>query len=540
MDRLDEVDILIVGSGPIGAVFARTLVSAGRSVVMIDIGNQESRKVGDHKKNSVAVQKDISLFTNSVRGELHTLSVPTNGLTANVEPVSWDPTPAQMCCIQNGQNPNQMAFDNLPAAAASRVVGGMGSHWTCCTPREFPGIERSDLFTNEEWDKLYDRAEKLFWTNSTSFDDSIRQQLVKHVLQDAYEAKGRELLSMPLACKRSTDNKEYVEWTCPASILGDLAEPNNKNKNFEIRPNTQCIKLLVDPSTKQVKLAHVKDLMSNEKYYIKAKKFVVCAGAVLTAGILFNSEGLAETLPALGHYMTEQAMAFCQVLLKKSLVDNVKNDPYDLGWDKIVKEHHKKHPNDPLPFPFNDPDPQCYFPLTKEFPWHTQIHRDAFGYGDVPSTIDQRIVVDFRWFTYVKPLKSNWVEFSKDVKDEFGMPQPTFHYRIDEEDSERTLRMITDMVEVARNLGGFLPGAEPKYLPPGSALHITGTYRAGKHGRVEDSVVDRTGRVWGQKNLVLGGCGVIPTQNACNPTLTAACFALAAADQMIKELESEE
>lgn len=39
-DRLDKVDTLIVGSGPIGAVFARTLVSAGKSVVMIDVGNQ--------------------------------------------------------------------------------------------------------------------------------------------------------------------------------------------------------------------------------------------------------------------------------------------------------------------------------------------------------------------------------------------------------------------------------------------------------------------------------------------------------------------
>ncbi|GAW25453.1 putative pyranose 2-oxidase [Rosellinia necatrix] len=271
MDVLEEVEILIVGSGPIGAVFARTLVSAGRSVVMIDIGNQETRKVGDHKKNSVAVQKNISLFTN----------------------------PAQICCLQNGQNPNQQAFDNLPAAAASRIVGGMGSHWTCCTPRQLVGVERSDLFNPEEWEELYIRAEKMFWTNSTSFDKSIRQQLVKHVLQDAYQAKGRKILSMPLACNRSATNKEYVEWACPASILGDLAEPNNTNKNFSIRPNTQCVKLILDDVTGKVELALVKDLMEDKEYFIKAKKFVICAGAVLTPGILSNSYGLAETLPAL-------------------------------------------------------------------------------------------------------------------------------------------------------------------------------------------------------------------------------------------------
>ena len=35
------------------------------------------------------------------------------------------------------------------------------------------------------------------------------------------------------------------------------------------------------------------------------------------------------------------------------------------------------------------------------------------------------------------------------------------------------------MVDVSSVLGGFLPGSEPKYLVPGSALHICGTYRAG-------------------------------------------------------------
>lgn len=59
-----------------------------------------------------------------------------------------------------------------------------------------------------------------------------------------------------------------------------------------------------------------------------------------------------------GHYMTEQTMAFCQIVLKESLVNNVINDPYGLGWTPIVKKHQEDFPKDPLPFPFNDPDPQ--------------------------------------------------------------------------------------------------------------------------------------------------------------------------------------
>ena len=173
----------------------------------------------------------------------------------------------------------------------------MGSHWTCCTPRQHPELERSNIFTNEEWSDLYAKAEKLFNTNQTTFDHSIRHQLVKHVLLDAYNNK-RDFTGMPLACTRNELNKEYVEWTCPATILGDLAEPNHDGKHFELRANTQCLKLEIDTATKQVAWVEVLDLLRNKKYRIKAKKYVVCAGAVLTTGILVQS-GLDTELKAL-------------------------------------------------------------------------------------------------------------------------------------------------------------------------------------------------------------------------------------------------
>ncbi|KAF5636765.1 pyranose 2-oxidase [Fusarium tjaetaba] len=505
----DETDVLIVGSGPIGATFAHTLVKKGIKVIMIDIGQQETRRVGDHKKNSVAVQKDISLFTNTVKGELHPLSVPTNSIRPIMEPPSWSSRPTDPAYVLNGQNPEQKAYGNLPAAAATRVVGG---------------IERSELFGDREWNTLYSRAEKLFKKTDDAFDDSVRQRLVKRVLTEAYP--DREMKSMPLACKRKQGNKEYVEWSCTATILGELSTPEYFYKAgdrlFDIRPNTQCDRLEVDAQG-QIHWAVINDLENNKEYRIKAKKYVICAGVVLTPGILYKS-GLQGKLPMLGHYLTEQPMAFCQVVLDRTLVSSVRDE-------EVVKSHTADHENDPLPFPFNDPDPQVYFPLSEKYPWHTQIHRDAFGYGEVPSNIDQRLVVDLRWFGYMKPDYDNYVTFSNKTKDQFGMPQPIFNFILDDEAEERCKRMITDMIDVTRKLGGFLPGAEPKYLAPGSALHICGTYRAGSTSA--DSVVNKNGKAWGVDDLVLGGCGVIPTQNACNPTLTAA-------DKIIEELHVDQ
>jgi len=163
----------------------------------------------------------------------------------------------------------------------------MGSYWSCATPEMSPEIERPGLFSNEEWKSLYDEAKALFRTTDTAFDHSIRHQLVKDTL--IQEHKDREFVSLTLACERSPFNPEHMLWTGPAQILGALADPNYCGGNFGLKAHHCCRKLFVDAASKQIAGAQLIDLVTNEVTFVKAKKYVICAGAILTAGILFNS-----------------------------------------------------------------------------------------------------------------------------------------------------------------------------------------------------------------------------------------------------------
>ena len=73
-----EVDVLVVGSGPLGCTFARKLHEKGRSIYMIDAGAKLSETPGWHLKNSYLYQSNVNEFTGVISGHLHHLSVPVN------------------------------------------------------------------------------------------------------------------------------------------------------------------------------------------------------------------------------------------------------------------------------------------------------------------------------------------------------------------------------------------------------------------------------------------------------------------------------
>jgi pyranose oxidase len=515
-----NVDVFIAGSGPIGCTFARLLRASGRSVLLADSGPAMSKYPGEHLKNAVAWQRDIDKFTPIVQGLLYQFSTPPRpGHTLTLDPISFR-TGAESASVRGSNNPRQDPYKNLPSAAQGFAVGGMFVHWTNSTPRQH-AIERMTFFSAEEWDYLYNCAEALFNVRSDAFRNGIRQQIIKkhlikmyrHRLPDDYLPD-----DMPMGAERRSDNDEFVYYTGSDTVLGPLAI-QSFDKTFEILPEHRVKQLVAKGS--RITHAVVDDMVRGSRFNVFADQFIVACGPVLTPQLLWASNVRPK---ALGAYLHEHTFTFTQIVLRSEIIEEIQSAaPQRVATDP-----------DPIPIPMSDPPPMLRVPVSEDRHWHTQVHRDSFGFNGVPPDVDSRLIVDIRSFGMVEPEERNRVTFESDIFDKFGMPQPTFDYVLGDAACRRAHEMMGDTVDIAQELGGFLTGSEPRFLPPGASLHVMGTTRMGAKDD-GTSVVDLDSKVWGFDNLRLGGTGLLATKNACNPTLTAAALAVRSAAGMVGE-----
>lgn len=472
---------LIVGSGPIGCTFARLLVGAGIDVTMIDAGGSRSAEVAGHLRNAAIYQHNPDTFTNVIRRSATRISVP----------------PARKSEGDSHINPEQDPATNLGASRVARAVGGMGIFWACATPRAHPVVEHIPHIGGDELSRLYGVAETLLHTTADAYEMSTQGRVItKKLHETGYEVRG-----LPLAVERLSVDPPRVHWSGPEIILkgGDRRGPSvADDPRFTLLPEHLCTGLV--HSGGRVAGAVVRDLTTGAERTLVADTYVVAGGSVLTPQLLWAS-GIRPD--ALGRYLCEQAMATCQVTLSDDLARLLDDGPATV-------------------------EPNLWIPVSPGRPWHAQLHRGIFGYAAVPAGVDRWTVTDLVWFSTCDVRRDNAVTFSARVTDPYGLPQPTFHFGPSAADRARADDMVTDMTRAATALGKFLPGAEPRFLEAGFALHITGTTRMGADPR--ESVVDPHAKVWGLDNLYLGGGGVIPTGVACNTTLTSMALAIRAAE----------
>ena len=528
-----DVDVLIVGSGPIGATFARIVAERAPQarILMIDAGPQLTKRPGMHVKNIADPEERIRAQVRSQGPTQFPYAIPSFEERAHAaekrgrERIAMLARPGTHLI-----NPDDADLDtsDMPAAAAATNVGGAGAHWTCACPR--PGnTERVPFIPYAEWDRVCTKAEALLKVTTKAFPETVEGFAIQQTLGQIYDSilpEGLKVGPMPLAVQVREDGSLY--WTGPDVILGPLAEEaNDGSGHFTLRSETICRRLIV--AGDRVTGAAIEHLPSRRRETVTARFIAVGADSLRTPQLLWAS-GIRPR--ALGHYLNDHIFNMASVELSDSVIERARKTLQAAGRPERSIRLSGESIIGIFRVPFHDP----------EHPFHAQVmHLDVSPIPLDPNQVrgNPRHIVGLGWVPLKEIRYEDYIEFSDTETDYFGMPKLTIHYALTDKDWAALEAARAEQRRAAAAFGRPLEAGGPQMLPPGTSLHYQGTMRMGERDD-GTSVCDPYSRVWGLRNLFIGGNGVIPTATACNPTLTSVALAVRAAEMLAAALQTEE
>ncbi len=497
-----EVDVVIVGSGPTGAAYARILSeeAPGLTVAMFEVGPTVSNPPGSHVKN---IEDPATRREAQLRSEGPLAGAPTVDNPGAVVAGDRRGRPGTYL-LEDGYKVDDE--DGMPVAAFSSNVGGMAAHWTAACPRP-GGLERVTFL--RDLDELLGEAERLLGVTTDAFDNARFAALVRERLAVVIDP-GREprerVQPMPLAVHRRADG--HLVWSGSDVVFGDETRSNQNFHLFDESLVTQV--LLTDGRASGV---DVEDRRTGERHTVMARAVVVAADALRTPQLLWAS-GIRPA--ALGRTLNDQA----QVVFATRLRDV---EPAIVAEATVAGT-------------LSAQSGVSWVPFTDEVPFHGQIMQlDA---SPVPLADDDPVlpgsIVGLGLFCAKDLQWDDRVEFHETERDHYGMPAMTIHYRLTERDHAHIERARELIVRWSASLGEPL-GDRAFTMPSGSSLHYQGSTRMGELND-DKSVCNLDSEVWSAPGVFVAGNGVIPTATACNPTLTAVAFAIRGARQIAGRL----
>lgn len=508
MSAVQETDVLIVGSGPVGSAFARFISERTKArILIVETGPQITPTAGRNVRN-LAPQERLDAYARTKQSRA-------------VPPVPTDLAPDAVVARAGTylvDTHARMSGPGMPAAVVASNVGGMGALWTCACPRPADS-EAISWIDAKIMDGAFAEAERVLSVTQQAFRSTAAGDYVREVLAERFDegrAEHRRIQPMPLACK-PTGGRLPV-WSGADTVLGDLAEPEGRAAaGVEILAETHCRRLIV--SGDKIEGVEVVDLRTNEVREIRARVVVVAADPLRTPQLLWAS-GIRPN--ALGRYLNDQP----QVV---SLIELRPDHDWERG-DTNGLQDRRDAVTGVSWVPFDE---------GTSFPFHGQVMQLDASPVDVQLGPDMlgRPIVGFGLYLPKDIRAEDRIEFSEEAVDTLGMPAMTIRYGLTPADREHVAQAVEIINDVAGRLGRFVPGGEAKECPAGYSIHYQGSHRVGPSDD-GTSVCDAESRVWGLSNLFLGGNGNIPTAIACNPTLTSVALASIASARIVADLES--
>src|SRR4029077_13554182 len=133
----ESVDVLIVGSGPAGSAYARTIADArpDATILMVEVGPKLSDAIGEHTANMAEAER-LSCQLAS-QGPDAGVARPQLDFSQALGQSALGPDNLFIWpgLFVVGERARVEGEDGLPAASMSSGVGGMGVYWSGSCPR---------------------------------------------------------------------------------------------------------------------------------------------------------------------------------------------------------------------------------------------------------------------------------------------------------------------------------------------------------------------------------------------------------------------
>jgi choline dehydrogenase-like flavoprotein len=517
-------DVVVVGSGPAGALVAHRLADAGHDVVVLEAGPrfdpadrreamEESLRPGGGPVWDVGGERDAYTST----GERH---YPLNA--ARVKGVGGSTLHWQGMVMRLHERDFELASRH-----------GVGADWPIGYDdlRPYYADAERALGVAGAVDNPYAPPREEPYPMSAfppSHSDSI--------FADACEALGIDMHSVPNA-----RNSEPYDGASPCVGYGTCKPVCPSGAKYTAERH---VEKAVAAGARVVDRAPVQRLEHDEagervtaavyatpdgtEHRQPADQFVVAAGGVETPRLLLLSssptypDGLANSSGLVGRYFMDHLFAGMGGRYDAPTRQN------HVGFN--TSESHQFYDDDEpvegLKIEFlNYAGPSPVVEATRAETWGDDLLsrlRDSYGTHIALGALVEQL-----------PRADNYVGLDESRTDDHGNPVPEVHWSVD----ERTKRALDRANEIQRDVLAEL-GVDPEWTVgpenTGPAFHHMGTTRMGTDPAA--SVVDADCRTHDLGNLWVAGSSVFPTGGAMNPTLTIAALSLRLAETLAADL----
>ena len=515
----ETVDVLIIGSGHSGGMAANILTEKGISCLMLNAG-----PVADVQKDTEVKQAYALPFRGFKQPGILPHVFQSNEFNAN----TW---------VDEKENPYTYATDQPYNWVRVRLFGGRSLFWSRQSFRlsDYEFKAKSHDGYGDDWPisladvaPYYSRVEEIFRVSGHA--DGLPQYPDGNFIPDNSPWSGcmqrivdaGKGMGIPVTKARSSMGVDGL-----ASSVNLLLPDALATGRLKAIPNVVVRALSVDKNTGLVNEAHFVDRLSRREMSVKARVFVVAAGALESTRLLLTSK-IANSSGVMGHYLIDQiygAGIACSVPEAR----DGKAGPDLMGGGALVPRFRNidiKAKNFIRGYALNmysssgSMDPHHFAAYGEEL----QTKLDHYHGSGFHAGIMGEVLARFE----------NHVSIDKTVVDAWDIP--ALHIQTKYTDNE--FNMARDAVDTASAMAeaaGFevlTKNYDPN--PPGYSIHELGTCRMGDDPKT--SVLNKWNQSHDIRNLFVVDGAAFVSSGWQNPTMTILALAMRSSEYLAEQM----